>query len=66
MVAPDTPETLRPAMAGVAATEKLEAATLLPQVVPVSSTASVAPFRFPVVSDEGVEDEIAAALPMTL
>ena len=65
--APDTPETLRPAMGGVAATEKWEAVTPLPKVVPVSDRPSVAPFRGePGASRAGLGEETAAELPMTL
>ena len=68
MVVAETPDTLRPEIAGVevALSMKVEVAAPLPKVLPVSSTSSVAPCRVAQVSDEGRVAAIAAELPMTL
>ena len=55
-------ETRWPVIAGVTGTVKLEAATLLPEVVPVSVTR----LRFAEVSYTGFDDVIFAELPLSL
>ena len=55
-------ETLRLVIAGVAGTVKLEAAPLLPEVVPVNVTR----LRFAEVSYTGFDEVIFAELPPTL